>query len=128
MKKFLSSLAIFLMGSLLSLGIVYAQEAKTFPDVDYDAYYGTAVSILSSRGVINGYDNGNFGPNDPVTRAQLSAILHRNDTLSPDFSRIMELRELICGALEKDELSTNAETWGDLQAKYQSICESPWYL
>jgi len=128
MKKILSTLGIFMLGSLLSLGIVFAQESKIFPDVDYNAYYGAAVNVMSGRGVINGYQNGNFGPNDPVTRAQLTTILYRNDTLSPDYQRIIELRDLLCGALDKNNLDANAETWGNVQEDYASICEAPWYL
>ena len=31
----------------------------------------------ADEGIVNGYGNGKFGPNDPVTSEQLAAILHR---------------------------------------------------
>lgn len=128
MKKFLSTLSVFLLGSIVSLGIVYANDTKKFPDVDYSSYYGVSVNLMSSRGIMNGYENGNFGPNDAVTRAQLATILDRYDFSSPNYSRIIQLRDLICGALKKEELPLDAETWENVQEKYQSICEEPWYL
>lgn len=48
--------------------------AKNFPDVKPGKYYYEAVRWVSARGLINGYKNGNFGPNDFVTREQLAVI------------------------------------------------------
>ena len=49
--------------------------ARSFPDVDAKAYYYNAVRWASSVGVVSGYANGNFGPNDKVTREQLAVML-----------------------------------------------------
>ncbi len=49
--------------------------AKTFPDVAAGKYYYDAVRWASSVGVVSGYKNGRFGPNDNVTREQLAAML-----------------------------------------------------
>ena len=48
-----------------------------YPDVDAEAYYGTAVYWARLHDVAIGYDNGNFGPDDPITREQLAAMLYR---------------------------------------------------
>ena len=51
----------------------------TFPDVDYSSWYGSAVSFVTSKGLITGYaDSGLFGVGDTLTRAQLATILYRN--------------------------------------------------
>ena len=49
----------------------------TFPDVTGDEWYGEAARWAASEGVITGYDNGNFAPNDPITREQLAVMLYR---------------------------------------------------
>ncbi len=49
--------------------------ARSFPDVGARAYYYSAVRWASSVGVVSGYKNGRFGPNDPVTREQLAAMI-----------------------------------------------------
>lgn len=46
-----------------------------FPDVKKGAYYFDEVAALVDFGVISGYDNGNFGPNDKLTRAQMAVLL-----------------------------------------------------
>ncbi len=49
----------------------------TFPDVAGGQWYSEAVRWAASEGVITGYDNGNFGPSDPITREQLAVMLYR---------------------------------------------------
>ena len=51
--------------------------AARFSDVAGDAWYTEAVRWAAGCGVVKGYDNGCFGPNDAVTREQMAAILHR---------------------------------------------------
>lgn len=48
---------------------------KPFADVDTDKYYARAVAWAKSTGIISGYDNGNFGPGDTITRQDLACIL-----------------------------------------------------
>ncbi len=50
-------------------------SARSFPDVYSGKYYYEAVRWASSVGVVNGYKNGRFGPNDLVTREQLASML-----------------------------------------------------
>ena len=55
-------------------------EAKTtqpFSDVADGRWYTRAVAWAAEAGVIKGYGEGRFGPNDPITREQLASILWR---------------------------------------------------
>ena len=47
---------------------------KSFPDVPSGAYYEKAVRWAGSAGVVSGYGNGHFGPNDLITREQLAVM------------------------------------------------------
>ena len=49
--------------------------AKTFSDVAKGKYYYEAVRWASSKGIVNGYSSGKFGPNDKVTREQLAVMI-----------------------------------------------------
>ena len=51
-------------------------SGKDFPDVSIKQYYGNAVKWASAKNIVNGYNNGNFGPNDNITREQLAVILN----------------------------------------------------
>lgn len=48
-----------------------------YDDVTLEDWYGEAVRWADSVGVVNGYGNGKFGPNDPITREQMAAMLWR---------------------------------------------------
>lgn len=49
--------------------------ATKFDDVAADAWYAKYVYFASQKGIINGYGNGNFGPDDSVTALQLGKML-----------------------------------------------------
>ncbi len=49
----------------------------TFPDVADEAWYTEAVRWAASQGIVGGYGDGTFGPNDPITREQLAVMLWR---------------------------------------------------
>ncbi len=48
-----------------------------FGDVNANAYYGNAVAWAAAHNIVGGYDKDTFGPDDPVTREQMAAILYR---------------------------------------------------
>ena len=49
----------------------------TYEDVADTAYYAEAVQWASSTDIASGYGRGQFGPDDPITREQLAAMLYR---------------------------------------------------
>ncbi|OUQ60833.1 hypothetical protein B5E56_05805 [Flavonifractor sp. An112] len=53
------------------------QESTAFLDVPLDAWYADAVAWAAEHGIVEGYSDTAFGPNDPITREQLAAILYR---------------------------------------------------
>lgn len=54
-----------------------AGGVPSFNDVNDGAWYTEAVAWASGKNIVNGYDNGVFGPNDNVTREQIATILYR---------------------------------------------------
>lgn len=54
-----------------------AAGASNFPDVPAGQYYSDAVAWAAANGIVSGYSNGRFQPNDGITREQLAAILYR---------------------------------------------------
>lgn len=51
----------------------------SFPDVSANSWYADAVAWAANDGVVNGYSDGRFGGNDPVTREQFVTILYRTE-------------------------------------------------
>lgn len=48
-----------------------------FSDVDNSQWYAEGVAWAEAQGIIGGYGNGRFGPNDNITREQLAVMLWR---------------------------------------------------
>lgn len=65
-----------------SLGLFASAHASTlgsavFGDVSGGTYYDSAVGDMYSAGIITGYSDGRFGPNDFVTRGQVAVMMQR---------------------------------------------------
>ena len=64
--------------------ILYRQEgspsvsgAAGFLDVSSGQWYSAGVAWAAKNGIVNGYGNGSFGPDDNVSREQMLTILYR---------------------------------------------------
>ena len=55
----------------------YWSTISGYSDVSAGDWYNNAVSTLSNMGVIGGYPDGTFGPNDTISRAEFVAIATR---------------------------------------------------
>ena len=49
----------------------------TFPDIKGTEYYAKPVAWAQKNGILSGYPNGNFGPDDGVTREQMALIIQK---------------------------------------------------
>jgi uncharacterized repeat protein (TIGR02543 family) len=52
--------------------------SKTYPDVAVSDWYYQPIEWATRRGILAGYSNGRFGPNDFITREQLVSVLWRH--------------------------------------------------
>ena len=50
---------------------------NSFNDVTDGEWYADAVIWAAKNGIVNGYNDGRFGPNDSITRQDLAVILYR---------------------------------------------------
>ena len=50
---------------------------SAFTDVAGGDWFASGVAWASANGIVTGYGDGRFGPNDPITREQMAAILYR---------------------------------------------------
>lgn len=49
----------------------------SYPDVIHGAWYHEAIDWAVNNDVVKGYDDGSFGPNDSLSRAQMATVLWR---------------------------------------------------
>lgn len=73
MKKYLLIIMCLCMG----IGLLTGEAEALFPDVDENAAYAEAAEYLNEAGIMQGDTQGNFNPDNTVTRAQMAAIVCR---------------------------------------------------
>ena len=66
---------LLLTALVVSIASFALADSVAFPDVAGSHPYYAAISDLAARGIIGGYDNGNFGPSDPVKRQQFAKMV-----------------------------------------------------
>lgn len=52
-------------------------DKSVFPDVPDNDFYTKAAAWAKENDIIKGYDDGNFGPNDKITREDMAVIMYR---------------------------------------------------
>ncbi len=73
MKKLFSLLAIISLLSLQLIGVTYAEE-PVFSDVTGHEYE-YAIDHVQTRGIVSGYDDGTYRPDNLINRAEFTKIL-----------------------------------------------------
>ncbi|MDR2132606.1 MAG: S8 family serine peptidase [Clostridiales Family XIII bacterium] len=105
--------AMFVTMLYRSEGSPAAVRSEAFSDVETGQWYADAVAWASANGIALGYGDGRFGTDDPVTREQLAAMLHKLALLKdPGLAKAAEL----AGYDDADELSpwaAEAAAWAN---------------
>lgn len=88
-KIFLGSMVLG-MFILSNTALALVNQPAIFSDVNSQTDYATSINWAVSNGIATGYQNGNWGPNDCVTRAQLLKMVTEAQMLpyssDPDYS------------------------------------------
>ena len=92
MKKLIMFFSIMMLVSI--------SQAKEFSDLPNDHWSYEYVQTLSDKGIINGYDDGTFKPNQAVTRAEFATIFIK---------------------------STNNESVSETPKTFEDVNESHWF-
>jgi len=78
MKRTLLSLAVgFALGIITTGAVASMRGSAVFPDVPAGSFFDEAIGEMYAAGVMTGYADGRFGPNDPVTRGQVAVMFKR---------------------------------------------------
>ncbi len=62
---------------VIVLAMALSSVAFAFTDVAEDAGYYEAVEVMSALGLLKGYEDGTFGPDKTITRAEFAAVVVR---------------------------------------------------
>lgn len=84
--------------------------ASEFNDVPANQWYSDAVAWAVKYGITNGYGDGRFGPDDPITREQLAVFLYRyaksRNIIVPAYGKLPQ-----SDASKIDSWALDAMTW-----------------
>lgn len=76
------------LASLLTISLLTCSaSAMDFPDVDSNSPYSTAIQYVSELGVMVGGSNGNFNPNQIVSRCEMATIICRMLGMAENLSK-----------------------------------------
>ena len=66
-------------------------KTNGYTDVASDAWYNTAVSAMTKAGIVDGYPDGTFRPDAPITRAEMAKIISLFAKLDKSESRFSDI-------------------------------------
>ena len=72
--------------ALCAAAVPAAVAGGYYSDVDDNAYYATAVERLTDFGVMRGYEDGTFRPENTLTRAEAAALICMAQNQRPEWS------------------------------------------
>lgn len=107
MKRIVSIITIL----IVSLSLCMTASAASFSDVNTSDYYATATSLLKEFGILDGYPDGTFKPQNSITRAEMAAIVCR---------MIAKSEEAIGLSGETDFTDVAADHWATGYINYAS--------
>ncbi|MBQ9280272.1 MAG: S-layer homology domain-containing protein [Clostridia bacterium] len=63
--------------ALMDTFLANVSEDTSFTDVSWSTKFRSSIMKAYANGLINGYPDGSFKPNNPITRAEMAAVLNR---------------------------------------------------
>lgn len=128
-RKIQKSIAGFSILAVLASLVSFTgiASASTFPDVDSDHYAYDAVDEASDEGWMTGYDNGDFGVDDTLTRGQAAKLLVAGSDLDTvedcetDFTDVptsYSLYDYVCSAEAYGFVGGYTDSDGDATGEY----------
>ncbi len=101
------------IGPQPNLRTALSAEPGPFPDVPSTHPYSAAIADMAGRGVVGGYTDGLFGPDDPVARQQFAKMIVRGLELPVSESLVCPFTDVGSGLSPSDPLYPD---------KYVAVC------
>jgi len=88
-----NKLISFVLSLVMVLGCATCAFGATLSDVA-NTSHEEAIESLTGLGLIKGYTDGSFGPEDPVTRAQMAAFIVRALGFNPNYESATKFKDV----------------------------------
>jgi len=121
MKKtiIISALVAFISSSLTAFAVI---DLKIFSYVKRESYYEVPIFQMNQLGVIEGFEDGTFAPDDPISRGQVATMLNRYDEnkIKALEEAIVSLTTMVCSGFDQD-----TSAYPDYEEAFQDLCLTP---
>jgi hypothetical protein len=105
-------------------GLPANETGADFTDVADGSWYADAVTWAKTNGIVDGYGNGRFGPNDEITREQTALILMRYAQYKGyDVTATAEL-SAYSDAADIDSWALSAMQWANATGLIQGLTDT----
>lgn len=85
------------------------KEPGTFPDVPADLYAAEAIGLAKNLGIANGDMDGNFKPNDSITREDIACLVFRTMSYMKKVNPTIEAENYLKECPDRDAISDYAK-------------------
>lgn len=92
-------------------GSPFVSGQNPFDDVSETQYYADAVTWAAQKGIVDGYSENLFGPDDPVTREQMAAIFYRYAAYRDYLNGEQDSLSRFTDAQDASEYAKDALSW-----------------
>jgi hypothetical protein len=90
-----------------------------FADVGNDYWYTNAILWANQNNIVEGYENDNFGTNDPITREQLATMLYRYAEFNAvDITKTSDISTFV-DATQISDYALGAMRWANAEGLVQ---------
>nr|MCR4905911.1 S-layer homology domain-containing protein [Clostridiales bacterium] len=89
-----------------------SDKVSSFTDVSSNAWYSSFITAAEELGLVNGYGDGTFLPDNYITRAETFAIVNRTLKRAPHKDHLLPAYEM---NVWPDNMDTNAWYYADVQ-------------
>lgn len=122
---------MFLIGLVAGVVPTAFAASMTFSDVPESVWYYDSVSSLYDRGIVEGYTDNTYRPDNPINRAEMAVILERemNFNLAYDLAHAMVVwannespaQEIVINGIQIVGSDANAGGYSDATIREENI-------
>lgn len=100
-------------------GMPVSSTDISFDDVASGEYYSEAIAWAAANGIVNGYGDGRFGPNDYITREQMATMLfHYAKYRRYDVSKRVDLSKAFTDGSKVSDYAVDAMSWASAEGLF----------
>ena len=129
MKRWIQIAACLLEIDLGITSVAFALDVRapirlSFSDVPINAWYTQAVSYVYGKDWMHGYNDERFGPQEPVLRSELAAVLERYDRRKERLEQALVIYVCRHPALRIDANASDDYAMAELQSAQKYLCNT----